>query len=310
MNSFGKNLKNLRNARAISQKKLAEDLSISQGTVANYEKDNRFPKEKIMLMIADYFDVSIDYLIGRNINSNAFDTDEYELDTIKYLDFSHLDEAFYGFAMNYYYDLIIKNDLESAYSLVYNIYTSGGMLTDIYNKIFINSLIKIGDLWQEGKVDVATEHHFSAISENIMTRLHAKVKKIYSSEKKVLCMCVKGEEHVIGCKMVSHFVDYIGMTSYYIGSNVPYDSLENYIDKNSIDYLLISVTMEENINELDKLLEFILTNSILSKLEITLGGKFFDKPSNRKNYEKYKIISNIEELLDILGRYKAGEVES
>lgn len=309
MNSFGENLKKIRKSKGISQKKLASDLDISQGTIANYEKDNRFPKEKIMLMIADYFEVSVDYLIGRvDTIEKLASEEEQDLKAIKFIDFSIIDESFYTFASNYYYDLIIKNDLESAYLLVYKVYVNGGKLVDIYNYIFVNSLIKIGDMWQAGKLDIATEHHFSALSENVMTRLHHKVEKKIISDKKVLCMCVKDEKHVIGCKMISHFVDYMGMKSFYVGDNVPYKSIESYSYKNNIDLLVISITMAQNEENLDELLDFISESKNLKNVKILLGGSFFKSHGHLEKYKNYTILSNIEETIELLGRYKAEEV--
>jgi len=307
MNSFGANMKKLRKAKGISQKLLARDLDLSQGTIANYEKDNRFPKEKIMLMLADYFEVSVDHLIGRDLSNENEDEDDLKM--IKYLDFSVIDDSFYEFASKFYYDLIIKNDIESAYLLVYQIYLSGGEIIDIYNKIFTNSLRRVGDLWSLDELDVATEHHFSALTENVMTRLHLKVKKKTSSDKKVLCMCVKNEKHVIACKMVGNFVEYLGLNNYYIGGNVPPDSLEIFIAKNKIDMILISITMDENEGELDYLLSFIDSSTVLNKVEVILGGQFFKIPYLLERYKKYRVVLTIEELVDILGKYKAEEVE-
>jgi len=307
MNSFGENVKRLRKAKGISQKVLARDLELSQGTIANYEKDNRFPKEKIMLMLADYFEVSVDYLIGRDLSHKNEDKDDLKM--IKYLDFNVIDDSFYEFASKYYYDLIIKNDVESAYLLVYQIYLSGGKIIDIYNKIFTSSLRRVGELWSLGELDVATEHHFSALTENVITRLHLKVKKKTSSDKKVLCMCVKNEKHVIACKMIGNFVEYLGLNNYYIGENVPHDSLESYIDKNKIDLLVISITMYENEGELDDLLSFISSSVVLNKVETILGGQFFKIPLLLEKYKDYRTVLTIEELVDILGKYKAEEVE-
>ncbi|MGB3366423.1 MAG: helix-turn-helix domain-containing protein [Acidaminobacteraceae bacterium] len=307
MNSFGENVKKLRKAKGISQKVLARDLEISQGTIANYEKDNRFPKEKILLKLADYFEVSVDHLIGRDLSHE--NEDEDDLKTIKYLDFSIIDESFYKFASKYYYDLIKENDIESAYLLVYQIYLSGGEIIDIYNKIFTASLRRVGNLWSLGKLDVASEHHFTALSENVMTRLHLKVKKKTSSDKKVLCMCVKNEKHVIACKMLGNFVEYLGLNNYYIGENVPHDSLEIYVAKNKIDMVLISITMDENEGELDNLLSFIANSKVLNKVEIIVGGQFFKSLLMLEKYKNYRTVLSIEELLDILSKYKAEEME-
>lgn len=58
-------LKELRKERGITQLKLAMDLGLSQNTVSRYETGEREADYKTLIMLADYFGVSIDYLLER-----------------------------------------------------------------------------------------------------------------------------------------------------------------------------------------------------------------------------------------------------
>ncbi len=58
-------LKELRKKKRISQLKLAMDLGTSQNTISRYETGEREADYKTLIAIADYFDVSIDYLLER-----------------------------------------------------------------------------------------------------------------------------------------------------------------------------------------------------------------------------------------------------
>ena len=58
-------LKKLRKERRISQLKLALDLNMNQNTISRYENLEREADYETLIAIADYFDVSIDYLLGR-----------------------------------------------------------------------------------------------------------------------------------------------------------------------------------------------------------------------------------------------------
>ncbi len=58
-------LKELRKSRKISQVKLAMDLNMNQNTISRYETGEREPGVTELILLADYFDVSIDYLVGR-----------------------------------------------------------------------------------------------------------------------------------------------------------------------------------------------------------------------------------------------------
>ena len=58
-------LKKLRKERNISQLKLALDLNMNQNTISRYENKDREADYETLIKIADYFNVSIDYLLGR-----------------------------------------------------------------------------------------------------------------------------------------------------------------------------------------------------------------------------------------------------
>lgn len=58
-------LKELRQSRGVSQLKLAMDLSMNQNSISRYETGVREADYATLIRIADYFDVSIDYLLER-----------------------------------------------------------------------------------------------------------------------------------------------------------------------------------------------------------------------------------------------------
>lgn len=58
-------LKELRKKRKISQLKLALDLNMSQNSISRYETGEREADYETLIKLADYFDVSLDYLLGR-----------------------------------------------------------------------------------------------------------------------------------------------------------------------------------------------------------------------------------------------------
>ncbi len=58
-------LRELRKDKHISQLKLAMDLHMTQNTVSRYETGEREPGIAELILFADYFEVSVDYLIGR-----------------------------------------------------------------------------------------------------------------------------------------------------------------------------------------------------------------------------------------------------
>lgn len=58
-------LKELRKQRRISQLKLAMDLDMNQNSISRYETLEREADYATLIKLADYFGVSVDYLLGR-----------------------------------------------------------------------------------------------------------------------------------------------------------------------------------------------------------------------------------------------------
>lgn len=69
---FGARLKQLRLEKDLTQDELGRFLNLSQRSISQYERSIRFPDETIINSIADFFDVSIDYLFGRTTIKNIY----------------------------------------------------------------------------------------------------------------------------------------------------------------------------------------------------------------------------------------------
>lgn len=87
-------IRNLRKIKGINQIELSQLLNVSQQTISTYENGTRDPDVEAAKFLANYFNVSIDYLLGEtNIEvryeeaSNFIDTIRDELNTAGY-DFS------------------------------------------------------------------------------------------------------------------------------------------------------------------------------------------------------------------------------
>ncbi|MDE6275219.1 MAG: helix-turn-helix domain-containing protein [Clostridia bacterium] len=65
MKKFHEKLKELRTQLGISQDKVAKDMGLTRAAYANYEQGIREPSLEILKVICDYYDVTADYLIGR-----------------------------------------------------------------------------------------------------------------------------------------------------------------------------------------------------------------------------------------------------
>lgn len=71
MSTFGTRLKRLRINKDMTQQDFAEHFDLNKSSISKYEKDKNLPENQLLMEIADYFNVSVDYLLCRTNNSTS-----------------------------------------------------------------------------------------------------------------------------------------------------------------------------------------------------------------------------------------------
>src|SRR5688500_6628706 len=91
---------------------------------------------------------------------------------------------------------------------IYNEYTkSVYSLLDFYEKLLMPVLHRIGDQWENGEIDVATEHVCSNATITLIDlinqkNINKKISKSYRDTKSIVLCTPEGELHSIGCKII------------------------------------------------------------------------------------------------------------
>lgn len=70
MANFCERLNELKSIKNVLQKDIAKDIHLSLRAYQYYERGEREPNLSTLIALADYFDVSLDYLVGRSNNPN------------------------------------------------------------------------------------------------------------------------------------------------------------------------------------------------------------------------------------------------
>lgn len=81
---FADRLKDLRTSQKLSQEELAKKIKVSRSCIGNYEQGTREPKYEDLETIADYFNVDMDYLVGKS-DKTSFRITEEEKELISML---------------------------------------------------------------------------------------------------------------------------------------------------------------------------------------------------------------------------------
>jgi MerR family transcriptional regulator, light-induced transcriptional regulator len=154
-------------------------------------------------------------------------------------------------------------------------------LTEFYDKLFKPVMYRIGDLWKQGKLDVAIEHAstntaislIKAINERITTT-RVRMKGISSQYKTVVCT-PDGELHGLACNMIESLLLSKGFKVYNISTSIPTEYIIEYMRDLQPDIVFISITLAENIKSAERLVQQIHLkyNNILP---VVIGGSAFN----------------------------------
>lgn len=71
------NLKKLRQKKGVTQIDVAKIIGVSKSTYSYWEMDKYQPDNESLFKLADYFGVSIDYLLGRDNSDNSLEIDDF-----------------------------------------------------------------------------------------------------------------------------------------------------------------------------------------------------------------------------------------
>jgi MerR family transcriptional regulator, light-induced transcriptional regulator len=154
-------------------------------------------------------------------------------------------------------------------------------LTEFYDKLLKPVMYRIGDLWEQEKLDVATEHAstntaiglIKAITERITTR--TRVLETLSQYKAVICT-PDGELHGLACNIIESLLLSKGFKVYNISTSIPTEYIIEYIRELEPDIIFISITLAENIKPAERLIQQIHLK-YNSKLPVVIGGSAFNK---------------------------------
>ncbi|MGC2386597.1 MAG: cobalamin-dependent protein [Nitrososphaeraceae archaeon] len=149
-------------------------------------------------------------------------------------------------------------------------------LTDFYDKLLKPVMYKIGDLWEQEKLDVATEHAstntaislIKVINERITARI--RMSGISSQNKTVICT-PDGELHGLACNMIESLLLSKGFKVFNISTSIPAEYIMDFMRDLQPDIIFISITLAENIKPAERLIQKI-HQKYNNRLPVVVGG--------------------------------------
>jgi methanogenic corrinoid protein MtbC1 len=170
--------------------------------------------------------------------------------------------------------LIDGNEQEALY-MIWQLSPSKDNILIIYEDILLRVMVEIGEMWERGEVNVAVEHFATQVVHKILSMTSTITGDVPKGKHRVLCMSFNSEPHTIGMRMISEYFSWLGITSYYIGTSVPTDSVTMMLKSKKVDILALSATMPYHLDGIKNLIEVIKRDHGLKSLKIIVGGQAF-----------------------------------
>jgi MerR family transcriptional regulator, light-induced transcriptional regulator len=268
MADFSTRLRELRKERGLRQRDLARAFGTAQTTIANYENKLRFPDEPMLGNFAEYFSVSLDFLLGRSEARHGLrESMPRSVEPREPL----LPPSS---ASARYLDLIRRGEMKDAAELIEGLSRGTMGIRRTYMEVLEPALKEVGRLWARGELSVGEEHVVSEATERIMSRVFFLVEPPREEPGEPSCcvLAVSSEQHLIGPRMVSDFLHMDGWRVRFLGGNLGIRHLLEVIAAQPLDLIAVSVTTSANITEAADLIATIREKDFASTTRIIAGG--------------------------------------
>lgn len=158
-------------------------------------------------------------------------------------------------------------------NMVADLLAEGFPVDDIYEQVLKHSLYRVGELWETGRIGIATEHLASAIVQATMNEIYPSIAATGKLPKTVVLACVENEQHQVGIKMVSDVFELAGWNTHFLGAGLPTDDLIRFMNSVRPQVLALSIALPFNLQTLEKMIQAI--RRFFPTMPILVGGQAF-----------------------------------
>ena len=172
-----------------------------------------------------------------------------------------------------YLDGLLANDRQQCRVSFEQWLESHAELRTLYEDLVQRSLYEVGDLWERGRISVATEHLATAITESLLNLAYPRLFASPRLGKSAIVACVANEYHQIGGKMVADLFELNGWRGYFLGANTPVRDVKALIAEKQPDVVALSVAVAFSLDTLINAAAEI--RAAFPDIPILVGGQAF-----------------------------------
>ncbi|MCX6135961.1 MAG: cobalamin-dependent protein [Ignavibacteriales bacterium] len=168
---------------------------------------------------------------------------------------------------------LLAGDRKESFRILSLLLTRQMPLTEIYDSVLMEAMTEIGRMWVEKKIGIDREHLASNTAIHAVSRLQSSVPVKPAVAKVALCACLEGEQHELGIICIGNIIESEGWTNFFLGANVPLESLTDAIESYTPDLVCISSTVARSKSKTLKDCLAIAETAKRTKADVIFGGR-------------------------------------
>ena len=181
---------------------------------------------------------------------------------------------------------------------IYELFVDKSNIEQFYEKILNPIMEKIGSMWADGHLSIATEHVASNTAQSLIKIISENHKRTTLDKGKVIITTPVGEEHCLSCNMIESFLLSKGFTTFNLSPSTPANSLVEFVKSIHPTAVLISITLDDNIKAGQRLATKI--HEEYKNLPVYVGGQALIGKNSKFNATIIEPSTSLEQIPKIL----------
>lgn len=174
-----------------------------------------------------------------------------------------------------YLAALLRGDRRDAQQAVTAALDGGSSIRDVYRHVFEPVQQEIGRLWQLNQISVAQEHFCTAATQQLMAQLYGRIFAGERRDERAVAMCVGGELHEVGLRIVTDLLELSGWQTWYLGASVPPGAAVQLCVDRGAGALLVSATLPPHIHDVQEVITHFRARPELGAAKVVVGGRAF-----------------------------------
>jgi methanogenic corrinoid protein MtbC1 len=170
-------------------------------------------------------------------------------------------------------DRLLDGDSDACLAIVSGLLDRGVDLRDLYDRLFRESMYRVGELWETAVIPVAVEHLASAITGRCLSLVYPLLFATEHRDRRAVVACVADEYHQLGAQMVADLFEFRGWHGHFLGANTSIATLLAAVKEHRPHVVGLSLSIPTHLPRLVQAMEAL--GEAFPDVPVLLGGQAF-----------------------------------